>query len=66
MNRLVYIFALVISFTAFGQKSYHVDAKKGTSTASGTVDNPWDLQTALSSKPVQPGDTIYLHKGDSY
>lgn len=36
----------------------------GRPTASGSIDDPWDLQTALDHPdPVQPGDTIWLRGG---
>ena len=42
----------------------HFAAPNGASAASGTIDSPWDLQTALNQpKVVQPGDTIWLRGG---
>jgi hypothetical protein len=36
----------------------------GTSTAKGSLDDPWDLKTALSHPPaVKPGDTINVQGG---
>jgi hypothetical protein len=32
----------------------------GSAGGAGTLASPWDLQTAISSASVQPGDTIYL------
>jgi hypothetical protein len=44
-------------------KDYHVTVD-GTPEGDGSMDNPWDLQTALDKKSVvQPGDTLYLHEG---
>lgn len=49
---------------AQAQQEFHVTIK-GTSSGNGTLNNPWDLQTALSQKPevVNGDDTIWLHKG---
>jgi hypothetical protein len=45
---------------------YHV-AADGTAEASGSVDDPWDLATALAHpEQVLPGDTIWLHGGAYY
>jgi hypothetical protein len=46
------------------QQEFHVTTN-GKSSGNGTLDNPWDLQTALSQKPeiVNGGDTIWLHEG---
>jgi hypothetical protein len=43
---------------------YYVTAG-GTSSGTGTTDQPWDLQTALdgASGKVQPGDTVWLRGG---
>ena len=37
----------------------------GSSTADGSIDHPWDLNTALanSSGRIQPGDTVWLRGG---
>ena len=63
----------IICFTnviGFSQTSFHVFPKDdvtnpGSSLGDGTLDNPWDLQTAISQKPqsVNGGDTIWLHNG---
>ena len=38
--------------------AYHVKVG-GTSSGDGSINNPWDLQTALSrTRTVQAGDTI--------
>ena len=46
------------------QQEFHVTTK-GTSSGNGTLENPWDLQTALSQKSevVNGDDTIWLHEG---
>ncbi|MEZ4791899.1 MAG: right-handed parallel beta-helix repeat-containing protein [Gelidibacter sp.] len=49
---------------AQAQHEFHV-FPNGKSTGNGTLQNPWDLQTALSQKTnvVNGGDTIWLHQG---
>ena len=46
------------------QKEFHVTIS-GTSLGNGSIDQPWDLQTALNQKAiiVNGGDTIWLHEG---
>lgn len=46
------------------QKEFHV-FPNAKATGSGSLQTPWDLQTALSQKPevVNGGDTIWLHEG---
>lgn len=63
----------IICFTclwSFSQNSFHVFPKDskinpGSSVGDGSLENPWDLQTALNQKPerVNGGDTIWLHNG---
>jgi len=38
-------------------------APTGSPGGAGTYASPWDLQTALNSPSVKPGDTIYLMSG---
>lgn len=54
----------------FAQKEFHVSpnedkANPGTETGNGSIQQPWDLQTALSQKSdiVNGGDVIWLHEG---
>ncbi|MGJ8592708.1 MAG: hypothetical protein ACSHXF_09180 [Aquaticitalea sp.] len=46
------------------QREFHVTTN-GKSSGNGSINNPWDLQTALSQKPevVNGDDTIWLHGG---
>jgi parallel beta-helix repeat protein len=64
-----FIFFLFVGF-CFGQQEFHVfpidgEITKGTSEGDGSIQNPWDLQTALlqSSDQVNGGDIIWIHKG---
>lgn len=45
--------------------TFHYAAPDGVPTATGTVDDPWDLQTALTrpQSVVAPGDTIWIRGG---
>lgn len=63
----IFLFFLAISFA---QKEFHVfpidgDQIKGSPNGDGSLNNPWDLQTALSqsSERVNGGDIIWLHQG---
>ncbi|MEJ2113569.1 MAG: right-handed parallel beta-helix repeat-containing protein [Flavobacteriaceae bacterium] len=63
------IFAL-LSFVLNGQNEFHVfpdnhRKNPGKPTGNGSLNNPWDLETALSqnSKTVNGGDIIWLHEG---
>ncbi len=57
------IFCLLCVF-AQAQEEYHVFTN-GKTSGNGSLENPWDLQTALSQKPevVNGDDTIWLHQG---
>jgi hypothetical protein len=65
--KLVRVFLTVAAgllLVGFAKAADHFVAPSGTATGSGTIDSPWDLQTALSQPPaVQPGDTIWLRAG---
>ena len=70
MRNLISFILLLIATTAFAQKEFHVfpvNGKniKGASSGNGSLDKPWDLQTALSqpSERVNGGDIIWLHAG---
>ena len=63
---------LLLYFTGFyisAQNSHHVFPIEVISNASklaadGSLERPWDLQTALNHpETIKPGDTIYLHGG---
>ena len=67
---LTFIFSISISAISFAQQDFHVFPKDhsktpGTSNGIGSMNKPWDLQTALSqsSNVVNSGDTIWLHEG---
>ena len=51
------------------QQEFHVfpetgSVVKGTSEGNGSLENPWDLQTALyATENIKPGDTLWLHEG---
>ena len=71
MKQYSFILLLVL-FTAFtyAQNQHHVfpsdhEASPGKTSGDGSLENPWDLQTALGQKQeqVNPGDTVWLHKG---
>ncbi len=59
------LLALLVAPTAWGL-DFYVSPTGTTSTApgTGTITNPWALQTALSQpSAVHPGDTIWLRGG---
>ncbi len=67
---LAIIFSIGFSTMICAQQEFHVFPKShnetpGREDGTGTLDNPWDLQTALNQKPdvVNGGDVIWLHKG---
>jgi hypothetical protein len=57
----------VLSPVGGGSNNSYYVATSGSSTNSGAIGSPWDLQTALHggypSNTVQPGDTIYIRSG---
>lgn len=42
---------------------YKFAATNGSPNGNGTIDKPWDLYTALTSKNIQPGDILYIRGG---
>ena len=45
------------------EDAFHVTVS-GKSSGTGSLDSPWDLQTALDHHPsIKPGATIYIHDG---
>ena len=69
--KTVYLILLTfLNFAVSAQNEFHVfpenDKKTpGTSFGNGSLQNPWDLQTAFnqSSNTVNGGDIIWLHNG---
>ena len=70
MKNIFSLLILFISVFSFAQNEFHVFPKdgksiKGTAIGDGSLNNPWDLQTALSqsTERINGGDIIWLHKG---
>jgi hypothetical protein len=57
--------AFAFFFVVFAaQATDHYVAPNGTSSGSGAISSPWDLQTALSQPAsIKPGDTIWVLAG---
>lgn len=63
MKNLTMLLLLTFVQFTFAQTEWHVTTT-GSSTGTGTFNNPWDLQTALNHPiSVLPGDVISLHGG---
>ncbi len=65
-----YILILVTPTLLWSQREFHVFPKDdhktpGTAIGNGSLQYPWDLQTALSqsSEVIKGGDIIWLHQG---
>lgn len=65
-----FILSIGLSTVIYAQQEFHVFPKThsetpGKNDGTGSIDTPWDLQTALSQTPevVNSGDTIWLHEG---
>lgn len=70
MKYLLYIVLVFNSGILLAQKEFHVfpangTVKSGSPNGDGSMEKPWDLQTALSqpSQIVNGGDVIWLHQG---
>lgn len=70
MKRLILQILILLCFgTLEAQNQFHVFPKSGqnpgTAEGNGSLDRPWDLQSALTQSPdiVRPGDTIWIHSG---
>ena len=64
MRAIIVLFFLIFTSVRWVESgSFHVMVK-GSPSGNGSVNNPWDLQTALSHPDrVSPGDTIWIHGG---
>lgn len=67
---LSYIILILFAFGVSAQSEFHVfpidhKTNAGKPSGNGTLQSPWDLQTALSQtlKTVKNGDIIWLHEG---
>lgn len=67
---LSHIFIIVFAISISAQSEFHVfpidhKTNAGKASGNGTLQNPWDLQTALSQtiKTIKGGDLIWLHEG---
>ena len=49
--------------TATSTGRYYYASPSGSSKGNGSIQSPWDLQTALYHDPIQPGDTLWLRGG---
>jgi parallel beta-helix repeat protein len=69
-NFFVAFIVLLFNWTSYAQQEFHVfpldhESTPGSSTGNGSLQNPWDLQTALNqdAQAVNGGDIIWLHDG---
>lgn len=46
-----------------GTGTQYYAAPNGTAAGDGSMEKPWDLVTALGSKTIKPGDTLWLRGG---
>ncbi|MDT0559237.1 hypothetical protein RM697_11285 [Ichthyenterobacterium sp. W332] len=67
---IYYIILLCFSVNLLAQNEYHVFpvddlSNPGTLNGNGTIENPWDLQSALNHKEdvIKGGDIIWIHQG---
>lgn len=70
MRQSITYILLFFAVVSFAQKEFHVFPKdgnhvKGSPNGDGSLNKPWDLQTALSqsTQRVNGGDIIWLHQG---
>ena len=68
--RFFHIVLMLLPYFLVAQREYHVfpndhDVTPGMESGDGTMERPWDLQTALnqSRNVVNGGDTIWIHEG---
>jgi len=55
---------IVTTGTAGGGGAQHYVRPNGSAQGDGSINNPWDIQTALNQPAaVKPGDTIWLRNG---
>jgi len=68
-HRYLHLLLVFFCLALQAQQSYHVFPENhkdnpGSPQGKGSMNNPWDLQTALSNKTIiNPGDVIWIHEG---
>ena len=70
VRKTLYILCCFVGLYLNAQQEFHVFPldhiqTPGTNLGNGSLEQPWDLQTALSQKKdvVNSGDTIWIHEG---
>lgn len=43
---------------------YYISKSTGNNSNNGTINSPWETLSKLSTAGLQPGDKIYLKRGD--
>ncbi len=63
----IFVFVILIFFClttySYSSSTYKYASINGSPDGNGSFDNPWDLNTAFTSRQVQAGDTLYLRGG---
>jgi hypothetical protein len=64
LSRVLTVLIAFLQVAAVTRAAMYYVAPNGSPSGNGSVQNPWDLQTALNaSTVVQPGDTIWVAPG---
>ncbi|HET7453252.1 MAG TPA: PKD domain-containing protein [Thermoanaerobaculia bacterium] len=61
--RLAFVTSAFLLAAAAARATDFYAAPGGSSSGSGSITSPWDLQTALNQTVAKPGDTIWLRGG---
>ena len=54
------------AFSLSQPRSYYISSSSGNDSQAGTEIGPWQTLTKLSDTTLQPGDTVYFKKGDTF
>jgi len=64
IRKVIATFVLLLALCGACEANTWYVSPAGSPVGNGTINNPWDLQTALNQPPsVQPGDLIYMLGG---
>ncbi|HET9795121.1 MAG TPA: PKD domain-containing protein [Thermoanaerobaculia bacterium] len=61
--RWLFLGAAVLAAASAARATDFYAAPGGSSSGTGSISSPWDLQTALNQTVAKPGDTIWLRGG---
>ena len=60
------VFVLLLSFSLCAQNQYYLSSSTGNDNNNGSQNQPWKTLSKISNTTLDPGDTVYFKKGDTF